>query len=108
MSDEYEKFYNTVTSSNCYNADDCYKAKANFSSNAFLLRNLTKYGTLIEYQCPLAKEFYLADSGTTTKSQNISCEWNSKSWSPGVVFPPCVCKFIDGPVVPLGGRTLYS
>jgi hypothetical protein len=24
--------------------------------------------------------------------QNISCDWNSKSWMPGVTFPSCVCK----------------
>ena len=76
---------------NCYNAEECLAAKSNFSDNAFQLTNLTKFGTVLEYRCPPAREFYLADTGSTVLSQNISCEWN-KTWSPGVDFPPCTCK----------------
>ena len=79
------------TCTNCYNADECQEAKNNFSDNAFKLRNQTKYGTVLEYRCPPAREFLVADNGSTVLSQNISCEWN-KTWSPGVVFPPCACK----------------
>jgi len=67
-------------------------AKQNFTSNAFQLKNLTKFGTRLEYQCPRAREFFANDT-STVKSQNISCLWN-QTWSPGVTFPSCVCKFL--------------
>lgn len=92
-SGSYEPCLVHSTCSNCYTPDDCQVTKTNFTMNAFDLRNLTKYGTQLEYQCPIGREFDL-DSTTTTKSQNITCLWNSKSWSPGVTFPTCVCKSI--------------
>ena len=80
--------YSTCT--NCYSASECQLAKQNFTSNAFTFRNLTKFATLLEYQCPIAREFYVTDA-STVKSQNITCLWN-QTWSPGVTFPTCVCK----------------
>ncbi len=80
-----------TTCTNCYTADECLSQRKNFSQNAFQFRNYTKFGTFLEYRCPLAREFLLLDNGTTTLSQNITCLWN-KTWSPGVTFPPCTCK----------------
>ena len=89
VSDEPCIVYTTCT--NCYSPDECLTQKNNFSQNAFQFRNLTKFGTFLEYRCPLAREFLLVDNGTTIQSQNMTCLWN-KTWSPGVTFPPCTCK----------------
>jgi hypothetical protein len=64
-----KRLHKIDSSANCYNADECRAAKANLTENAFSLRNLTKFGTAVEYQCPLGREFYLPESGTTVKSQ---------------------------------------
>ena len=86
----YEPCIVYSTCKNCYSPGDCQLAKQNFTSNAFQYQNLTKFGTQLEYQCPIAREFYATDT-TTVKSQNITCLWN-QTWSPGVTFPTCVCK----------------
>jgi len=80
--------YSTCT--NCYNTGECQSAKQNFTLNAYTFRNMTKFGTLLEYQCPIAREFYVTET-STVKNQNITCLWN-QTWSPGVTFPTCVCK----------------
>ncbi len=80
--------YSTCT--NCYSGGECQLAKQNFTSNVFTFRNLTKFGTLLEYQCPIAREFSVNDT-STAKSQSITCMWN-QAWSPSATFPTCVCK----------------
>ena len=50
-----------------------------------------KYGTHLEYQCSLAKEFKGLGGGTV-KSINMTCGWNGQ-WSPVSELTDCVCKF---------------
>jgi hypothetical protein len=49
---------------------------------------------MLEYKCPIAREFLLdPGTGLTVASQNISCLWN-KTWSPKTTFTACVCEFL--------------
>ena len=59
-------------------------------------RNLTVYGTDLQYKCPLARHFDLNGDGTVIDpTVNLTCNWD-QTWTPITEMPGCVCKNING------------
>ncbi len=91
---DYEPCISFVVCSNCPDGDEeCVtETSASYIDDPMSYRNLTTYGTELQYRCPLAKEFNLHNNYSHTESSiNMTCQWN-ETWTPLSTLPDCVCK----------------
>ncbi len=69
---------------------DCADVVTDFEENSTLKQSITKYGSSVEYECSLGKEF-LQDDSSTSPTQTMTCNWNT-AWEPRDTLRECVCK----------------
>ncbi len=69
--------------------DDC---TAGLVNQPLTKRNVTQFGSLLQYQCRSAMEFFISQEGeniTTIPNVNLTCQWN-ETWNQEL--PECTCK----------------
>ena len=84
-----------VTCHACINDNDCVQSMAkSYLEDPFSHRNVTTYGSYLQYRCPIAREFDVRNDITDTEATfNMTCKWD-ETWTPAVdEVPTCVCKF---------------
>ncbi|XP_059083225.1 sushi, von Willebrand factor type A, EGF and pentraxin domain-containing protein 1-like [Tigriopus californicus] len=110
------------TCSVCEQKAECSLKERQFQEDLYDQQSLTKYGTLLEYECGLGKAFKV-DNVSTIPSQFIECQWNG-TWSPTNQIYPChwvacidppkpltrynlVVDYVEGSVVDFGDSVHY-
>ncbi len=75
----------------CETADGtCAAFRTTYMTNGTALQDVRKYGSKIEYECSLGKEFKSLGGGTDS-SVIIQCGWNGQ-WSPVDTLTQCECN----------------
>ncbi len=69
---------------------ECDTKTEDYNTNAYDYQELTNYGSTVEYECSLGREFEM-DDGTTQAIDTLSCNWKEE-WEPRATLQTCVCK----------------
>ena len=74
----------------CDNDVSCLEAADALLKTPLASRNVTTFGSNLQYQCRPGMEF--ENVGTTVPTFNISCQWD-ETWTPRDTLPKCICKY---------------